>query len=331
VSMAVIRTYETISHSPVYSMGAIDLFAEAQTAKPADSKLKPVVPPLLGEFRFFVTDRLTPPAAAYDPPFEFISWSNRSGFFLFSGEIRAPARPGTLTLSPGRYRWRVESDYYRLVEFEDVWPPDNTYDSAKDIKLLPGPNYPFPDLNLKQRELALTLLRGTLFSSGGRPVEKVKIELAAPALPASFVAFKECFTNERGEWVLAFIEKKQKDDTVPPPDFAHSKIHVSLPENDYAVELSINPGAENSLRQTALRGRVVKPGGVPVSGAKITTSVGAGESISRTDGQWFFYFELRQEGGPVTVTATTSDGRTGSKESEIVPRATVVVEPIEIS
>jgi hypothetical protein len=334
--MAVIHTYERISHSPVYSMGAIDLFADARTTKPADSKLRPVVPPLLGEFRFFVTDRLTPPVAFYDPPFEFISWSNRSGFFLFSGEIRAPDRPGTLALSPGRYRWRVESEYYRLVEFDDVWPPTNNYDSAKDLKLLPAPNYPFPNLNLKpRREFALTLLRGTLLGSAGQPVEKVKIELTAPVLPPSFVAFKECQTNEQGEWVLAFLEKKQKDDTSPLFDFAGAKIHVSFPGNnghEYEVGgVSINPGAENSLRQTALRGRVVKPGGVPVSEAKITTSVGAGESVSRLDGQWFFYFELRQAGGPVTVTATAPDGRTGNQDVVIEPRKTVVAPTLEIS
>src|SRR5262249_17429468 len=89
VNMAVLRTYETMSHSQVYSMGAIDLFADARTSKPprpqAGPPASPVILPLLGEFHFFVTKRVTPPTAVYDPPHEFISWTNRSGFFLFSG------------------------------------------------------------------------------------------------------------------------------------------------------------------------------------------------------------------------------------------------------
>jgi hypothetical protein len=335
VSMAVIQTYERINHGLLYSMGGIDLFAGERSAKPAGPILKPIVPPLLGAFRFYITHRLTAPVAAYEPPYELISWSNRSGFFLFSGEMRAQNRPGTLTLNTGRYRWRVESDYYRPVEFDDVWPPASMYDSAKDLKLLPAPNYPFPDLNLKQRaECALTLLRGTILNSAAQPMEKVKIELIAPDLPPPFITFKECFTDGRGEWVLALIEKKQRDDIADrssQPDFAHSRIRVSAPGNEYAVDLSITPGVESSLRQTALRGRIVKPGGSPISGAKITTSVGSGHSVSRIDGQWIFYFELRQDDGPVTVTATTPDGRTASQNSRIVQRTTEIVPTIEIS
>jgi hypothetical protein len=97
------------------------------------------------------------------------------------------------------------------------------------------------------------------------------------------------------------------------------------------VDLAITPGKENSLKQTALRGRVVKPGGTALSGVRITTSLAPGESFSGSDGQWFYYFELRQAGGPVTVTATSPDGLTKDVQTQIVPRATTVVPAIELS
>jgi hypothetical protein len=235
-----------------------------------------------------------------------------------------------LTLGPGRYRWHVESDYYQLTTFDTQWPPADTY--VTDLKLLPGPTYPFPDLTLKQRDLVLTLLRGTLFSPGDKPLGNTPVELIAPQPSAAFADFTKCSTNTRGEWVLAFIKELDKDGLPkPPPANIPAKIQIGRPPNSYTLELSLQPGIENSLRQTALRGRVAKPDGTPVSGAKITTSVGAGEATSQADGQWFFYFDLRQKESLVDVTAVTPDGHTGSQQSVIEPQKTVVVSTIFIS
>lgn len=118
----------------------------------------------------------------------------------------------------------------------------------------------------------------------------------------------------------------------PIPDFAHSTIHVSLlGAGAYDINLALTPANENYVRQTALRGRVVKPGGFGLSNVKVTTSVAPGESLSKADGQWFFYFELRQAGGAVTVTAVSPDGLTNNAQTLIVPRTTAVVPAIELS
>ena len=325
--MSVARTYEQITHTGAQLVrGAIDQFAAARITRGR-------VPPVLGEVNFFITRRLTPPAVTYEPPLELISWTNRSGFFLFSGEVRRPDRPGTFMLGAGQYHWLVESDYYQTSEFNDVWPPAKLYDRTADLKLVPAPAYPFPEPVLEQPDLIVTLVRGTLFNAGGEPVEGVPIELTAPVLPPRFEGFVKCLTNKRGEWLLCFIEKERRDPVDPVPDFPNSRIHVGLPgAAAYDISpLEIKPGQENSVRQTALRGGVIKPGGVPLAGVKITTSVAAGEAISKSDGRWFFYFELKQAAAAVTVTATTPDGLTNTAQTQIVPGRTVVVPAIELS
>jgi|SRR6266404_3341356 len=331
--MAVPRTYERFAHTPVYATAGIDKFAAARL--PAGE-----IPPVLGEVTFFVTGRVTAPAATYDPPRELISWTNRSGFFLFSGEMRKPGESNSLKLTTGRYSLRVESDYYQVVRRNINWPP-KVYDSAQDLPLLPGPDYPFPDLDLPQRQLKVTLLRGSLLTAGGEPITGVKVEFVAPVLPVPppppagqapeppyFIPFIECDTNKRGDWVLALIEANAAHN---PVHFEHSRIRVNLASGAYEADVAIIPGTENSLRQTALRGRVVKPGGTPLPGTKITTSIAPGESIARADGQWFFYFELRQGGGSVTVTATAPNGDTATRVAQIVPGETRDVPEMEIS
>lgn len=330
--MAVLRTYERFTHTPVFAIGAVDKFAAARARKDPNAPGQPLeIPPVLGDVTFFVTSRVTAPAAPYEPSLEFISWRNRGGFFLFSGETRTPDRPGTAKLTPGRYGLRVESDYYQLIERNFDWPPAAVYDKNQDLDLLPGPAYPFPNFDLRQRELEVTLLRGSLFNPGGDPVEEVKVELIAPALPPRFEAFSECTTNERGEWVLALVQLERPNIGDPVPDLAHSRIRVNLPGGAYEADVNVTQGQENSLPQTALRGRVRKPGGAPFPRVKITTSVAAGESITRDDGEWFFYFELRQGAGAVTVTATAPDGRTADANVVIVPRSTVRVPEMEIA
>lgn len=143
----------------------------------------------------------------------------------------------------------------------------------------------------------MTLVRGSLFGAGGAPVKDVKVELTAPSLPnANYQAFRSCQTNSQGEWVISFIEKTPADDPANEPNFDNSKIKVNLPgPAAYDFPLVINSGKENVVRQTALRGRVVKPGGFGLAGVKITTSVESGEALTRADGQWFFYYKLRQQ------------------------------------
>src|SRR5690242_8950469 len=168
--MAIVQSYERLTPSTLFSMAARDRFAEAR-------QLANSVPPLLGEANLYLTERLSVPALVFDPPLEFVSLRNGSGFFLLYGETRTPGVPGTRSLPPGKYRWRLESDYYQADEFVEDWPPAKLYDPAKDRSLFPGPSYPFPNLDLKQRDLGVTLIRGTLLAPDGSGIANVKVEL----------------------------------------------------------------------------------------------------------------------------------------------------------
>jgi hypothetical protein len=320
--------YERFTHTSAFALGAVDLFAAARTTKGQ-------VTAILGEVDFLLTERLTPPAVTYEPPLEFVSWINRGGFFLFSGDTRSPSRSGTVQLAPGRYKYRVESDYYQVLESEIDWPPPQVYDASKDLQLAPGPAYPFPNLTLKQRKLGVTILRGSLFGPGGKANEGVQVEFMLPPGPAfanRFAAFPRCETDRNGNWIISLIDVNAGPTPSPDP-FAtiNSVIRVHESTGDYDVPVTIKLGEEKSLRQTALRGSVIRSGGAPFPGVRITTSVGAGESITRSDGQWFFYFELRQANGPVTVTATTPDGRSSNTQTQIVSGATGLVPAIDLS
>lgn len=336
--MAVVRTYEQFTNTPAFAIGGIDSFALLRSTKNE-------IPAVLGEVRFFVTRRVSPPAVVYDPPLELVSWKNRSGFFLFSGETRSAERPAPGILAAGDYEWRVESDYYQTLDPVLVtWPPAQVYDPTKDLVLIPGPNYPFPDIgvlrdktgNRIQRKLAVTLLRGSLFDAGGKPQENIPIVFlppTSPAFTARFQVFANAKTDAQGNWVVSMIDKQQTLLPVPDPfDEFIAAVDVNLPVNPYNVaNVKVHLGDENSLRQTGLRGSVVHANRRPFPGVKITTNVGPGEATTRSDGQWFFYFNLGQANGPVTVTATAPDGQNSNALSQIVRDSIVVVPTFELS
>lgn len=310
--------------------GATDLFAAARTNPKS-------VPPLLGEVSFLITKRVTAPAATYDPPLEFITLNNRSGYFLFPGQVRTPGNPGTRDLGPAQYVWTVESDYYQTLEMNEQWPPAKPYDRAQDLMLTPGPAYPFPEFLTPQKHLIVTVLRGCLFARDGSGIKGAEVELTKPALPNTFTGFLKCKSDARGEWVVSFIEKPVPPPAVgpPAPDFSKSTIHIKPPQGaEFDVDLEIKSGKDQSLPQTSLRGRIVKPGGDGFGDVKITTSAAAGASLSRVDGQWIFYFDLNQINKPeadITVTATSPGGQKKDVQTKIKPGITADVPAIELS
>jgi len=335
--MAIVRTYEQFTHTPSFALGGIDSFALLRNTKGQ-------IPRIVGEVKFFVTRRVSPPAEVYDPPLELINWTNRSGFFLFNGATRSPELSGYRTLAPGNYQCRVESDYYQVLDpIAITWPPAQVYDPAKDLIFVPGPNYPFPDFSVLtdknnrriQRKLGATILRGSLFTAGGQPEQDVSITFVPPANAAfanRFQVFPNCTTDSKGNWVVSMIDKQPNPVPVPDPfDQFAAQVDVNLPGNPYSVaNVGMVLGEENGLRQTGLRGSVVHPNGRPFPGVKISTSVRPSEAITRSDGQWFFYFNLGQANGPVTVTATAPDGQSTNALSQIVRNAMTVVPTIAL-
>lgn len=322
--------FEGFASQALYARGVIDKFAAARLPKDAQDPTRPSrIPAILGDFTFLVKQRIAPTAATYTPPLECLITTNSSGFLLLSGETRSPSASAVRLLAPGRYMWRVESDFYQALEFQDDWPPAQVYDQSKDLQLVPGPAYPFPDLTLKQRDLGLTLVRGALFTTAGDAAQGATIELITPALPPSFAAFTKSLPDANGNWVLAVVQLQPED---PPPDFAHSQVRFTLSGGQQdVVDVAIAPGAENVIRQTALRGRVIQSGGVPVVGAKITTSLGAGNSFSRNDGQWAYYFGVLQNDAAATVTATAPDGRRAQQNIQIQRGKTLILPPMQVA
>lgn len=324
----VTRDFEAFKASTQYAMGAIDRFAAARLPRDPQNPGRPArIPPVLGDFQFLVTKRISDPQRDYQPPLLFITSTNPGGFILLSGDTKASLGGPTLPLAPGRYHWRVESDFYQINEFEDDWPPALIYDQAKDLQLLPGAGYPFPDLTLKQRELATTLVRGSFFTSSGDPATIGTVELILPALTASYAGFTKSSPDSQGNWVLAFIEQQKED---PPLDFAHSRVRFTLGAIQVDVMLAITPGAENSIPQTALRGRVVDANNRGIAGATISTSLGGVQSTSKPDGQWSLYFPLNQGNARIQVTATTPDGRSASQNIQIQQSKTLVLPAMKI-
>jgi hypothetical protein len=328
VNTVMTRDFEVFHPSTFYAMGAIDLFAAARLPKDPNDPARPArIPPILGDFKFFVTKRVSPPQRDYQPPLEFVTSTNPGGFILLSGDTRISRTGPPLPLAPGRYHWRVESEFYQALEFEDVWPPALVYDQAKDLQLLPGPGYPFPDFTLRQRELVTTLVRGAFFTSSGDPATAGTIELILPALTPSYAAFTKTSPDSKGNWALAFIEMQKED---PPLDFAHSRVRFRLGANQDDVSLAITPGVENAIHQTALRGRVTDANGRGLPAVKITTPIAGADSVTRSDGQWSLYFRPDQGNAQVQVTATSADGRNARQNIQIEQGKTLVLPTMKI-
>jgi hypothetical protein len=322
--------FESFAPALIYARNAIDKFAAARLPKdPGDPTRPSRMPPILGNFTFLVKQRISPAPVIYAPPLEFITQTNPSGFVLQTGETRSASSALVRALAPGRYVWRLEADFYQPLEFEDDWPPSQIYDQSKDLQLLPGPAYPFPDLTLKQRELVLTLVRGSLFTVAGMPQQDATVELLSPVLSNSFVTFSKSVPDTQGNWVIPILQVQPED---PAPDFAHAAVRFTFSgglQSD--VSLAITPGAENFIRQTALRGRVIQSGGLPVAAAAIGTSISAGSSLSGSVGQWAYYFGVLQNDSPATVTAVAPDGRRAQQTVQVLRGKTLILPTMQVA
>src|SRR5579864_1749345 len=107
--------YESFLGAPVPALTLIDLFAQLRGTHGA-------FPPLAGALRFTILEQILPTGTnRFDPPFIVYAKANSSGFYLLSSQVtRTTGSP--LTLPPGDYRVRIESDFYQPVEQVITWP-----------------------------------------------------------------------------------------------------------------------------------------------------------------------------------------------------------------
>jgi hypothetical protein len=305
--------YERFTHSPLYALRMFDGLAGTLVSRVPD-------PPLLSEPELRVIETIGPPRARVDPPLELWTMRNRTGYVLFDGTwFRDGAGGRRFPLAAGQYTVEIRASGYQVQTFVLDWK-DPTHGPGPavrlpfDIRMLPGPTYPFPATGGQAFSLGFTLLRGTVLSAMGDPIAGAKVSVTGlvfnPAWP-----FVDCLTSESGDWAILLPDRRTFNalaEESPAPIALVIAIAVQLqPPNGPVVVANENVvlGTEHIIGSTSLRGRVHRQRGGPIAGAVITTSVNARTTTSNADGRWSLYFAPDQPGtAGVTVTATLPDG-----------------------
>lgn len=313
-------------------------------------------PAPLGSLECHVVEQLAPQARKFAPPRQLDIVRHGGGFLSTDGEWSSAELGRPQPLGPGTYRVEVRGDYYQPASFTMTWPPPpqqtrvplDGLGRPDTVALLPAPSYPLPDGSTSRFQLGPTLIRGALFSPDGTPLAGRTVEvlnlplLNPPELPAlASWPFMSTVSSASGDWALVLPGRRYihpAAETLPvtnpptPPLTAAITTRVTYGPGDVVVvPVPVLFAAENSLRNTALRGRVVGGGGRPLAGVPITTSLNARASVTRADGTWFLYFDLNQVSAVnLTVTATLPDGTTATATGVPVERfATVAVPTIQ--
>jgi hypothetical protein len=340
--------FQQVVHSRLFALSVSDGFARA-------IHIAGDFPPLLGEVACEIVAQTVPVARTFDPPLALTSFRNASGFVIIDGTYaRSDIGRRTIPLGPGTYRVRVAGEYYQPAEVLISWPPAEGETRIPPApgghrELLPGPLYPVPDVTASRYQLAPTIVRGTLFTTSGAPIEGATVEIVnlpaflAPAeLPALLQAdwpFLKATSSATGDWVLVLPSRRYLDNTaeIPPNPNPLSKVfdlRLTIPNSPVInLQRQIEYGREFSLRQTALRGQVSGSSGRPIAGATIATSVNGLTTTSRPNGLWFLYFDFDQATvNNVTVTATTPSGAsTTDPTAHVEHDATTVVPTFHFS
>jgi hypothetical protein len=314
-------------------------------------RLRGEFPPLIGDLSCEVIEQTVPVPRKFKPALALTSFTNASGFLIVDGTYRRTDRDRlTMPLGTGTYVVRLRGPYYQDREFTLAWPPPEGQTRVPltpptNLELLPGPMYPVPDVTATRFQLGPTILRGTVLTAAGAPVERARVEIlnlppfeSPPELPPLTLAdwpFTTAVTGMQGDWVLVLPGRRYLatiDEipaaNVPLPITRAFTIRITADGTSVDLTRQIPLGTEYSLRATALRGQVVAGAGRPIAGVRISTSVNALTSITRPNGTWFLYFDFDQQTvSNVTVTATTPDGASASDSTVQVEREATVVVP----
>jgi hypothetical protein len=317
-----------------------DVFARARLAP--DAHPRPFEP-----LQFFLTQQQAGGSVTrFDPPVPLKMSRNASGYHLFFGREKAindprhpgrtdPAQAGRLLRLPvGRctLSLRITSPLYQTVEasfnlpITDANLPDGMKNYSVDLE--PSYRYPFPaTLTLGQvaagdctgnkivARRGPTLLRGVLLDTGGNGIPDAQVQVTGRS--------NIYRTDGTGQWVLWF-----RDSQVTGPVTAHFD-RVGNPPTSFDVhDVCIARGCETALHQTALRGWV-RQGSRGIPGASITVTNRPGTALTGLDGGWTYAFPFSQASGQVKVQASLPDGRSQTKDVNVVSRATRIVDTFQ--
>jgi hypothetical protein len=340
------RVFQQTTHSTRVGISVTDALVRAlRTAG--------TFPPLAGEVECRVVAQTAPLARTFDPPRLLHTMRHAGGFLSTEGTWTAVEPRTPLPLSPGTYSVEVRGDFYRPLVFTLVWPPApgqsrvplDGLGQPDTLALLPAAHYPLPDGTTSRFQLGPTLIRGALFAENGAPLAGRRVEalnlpiLNPPELPPLGAwPFMVTESSATGDWALvlpgrryinAAAESLPVTNPPTPPLTAVVTTRVTYAPGVFTdVPITVEFAAENALKNTALRGQVVGPGGRPLPGVQITTDLNALQSVTRADGVWFLYFDLNQaDAAGVTVTATRPGGATAIAVGVPVKRFATVVVP----
>lgn len=256
----------------------------------------------LGRVRFCLVGRVDGTEVRPLPPGIKKPVFNLSGDTAFV-DLRLPA--GTWRLGMERDPRDRVADWYEELDAAQrdlVWDPDAPPPGLPDgtphparlveLRLRPSPRYPFPP--------ALPLVRGTLRWYDGDPLAGAVMREDSALVPVSQV-------DAGGSWVLAFSAGR-------PDGNASVRIRLGGVDEDAKADgaaylagwparwdVQWRRGATVTLRQPALEGTVLGPGGRPLGGASVTLAGFHGALRTDRDGRWRYHFPPATPAGTADV------------------------------
>jgi hypothetical protein len=291
----------------------------------------------IGRISFYLVGQIVNDTVKeFDEPLELEIQRNPSGYHLFFGmATQGEGAMHSTRLADGRYRLRVESDFYQTVEVSIDIP---MLDPKAPVPLDLQPSYAYPlhthPVSMRpilQGEVSCnesaatggrgpTVLRGSLFHVDGRGVAGATVQVDEQSNIYNI--------DTTGQFLLTFPEDQGT---------GHVTVHFALPDGvTVDVEnVCVIRGHATSLNQTSLRGWVLNEAGVGIPEATIRVDGFPGQTTTVTDGSWFYYFRLNQPAdlvSTVDLNIALPDGRTLTRrEIPIEHRATALVPTIRIS
>jgi hypothetical protein len=314
--------YEFRHHTATVVFDLEDAFARERA-------VRGLHPRPIGPVRFFLIGQVVGGVRQDFPdPLELSVVRTPSGYDLFYDTVRLANRSSRQWRLPdGVYVMRVatpDTHFYQAAERQDVAFGNARAPFVFSAALQPGYGYPFPREigSIGAAEFSPSLLRGSVFDSGGTGVADVLVQAEVPALALTSSTYR---TDATGEWVVIAPDTFFGN---PPQANVMATVHFTFPGNVVVSvpNVDVARGRERSLRPTALRGQVLNAQGLPVANATIGVSGQATSVITNRDGNWFFNFPLDQAAVVVSVTARLASGASLVEPAiGVQPRATVRV------
>lgn len=346
--MNTLPAFQQSTHAPRMALSVIDRLAQALRVGGA-------FPPPLGDIRCEAVALTAPVARVLDPARVLSAFRNRAGYLILDGTWRNPDDPARLyPLGAGTYLVRLRGEMYQDAEFLLPWPPAEGRrrvpvprpGNPDSVELLPSSAYPLPDVTIGRLQLGPTIVRGTAFAADGTPLPGLLAEiinlplLAPPELPSlGDWPFTRARSGAAGDWALVLPGRRHIDNApeIPapanPPLRKQLSVRIGYPGGPVTTPQSVLLGSEHSVRNTALRGQALGPGGRPLAGVPITTSVNARTCATRADGGWSLYFDLNQVAVAQVGVTAAPPGRPPKTDqtATLRPGATVIVPTFHFS